>query len=428
MQIGTFANICNTKISLLRYYDKVGLLVPEYIDSFTGYRYYSEEQISVFYRITALKKAGFSISEIKIILLSVNTNDEIIKLFDDKQRELYRLLSDLYDAKKIMLGERFMLNFDFIKENDGIYAVSSRFDANGSNDFVRQMDKFLVKEHYQRISSYVVHGEPYSNDVFLKCRVVKLNDFPEFIHENTDIPFENDPDAVGKWQIIGEYAVKEDFYADILKSDDVYNTREIYFLPDGEQYWCYRWTKGKLIHVSGDSSTVNDYYLEEYNNGLYMFVNFKSYESMLGGVPVCLVLRKVDSNHYTRNEVAVKDDIDLPFVNDPRILGKWYVYDYTPSIECYDPYSKRKDRFFFTKIVFKPCGEVESLYEYGEKRIFGSNMQVWTKGFVLRKWNSTACAYEIQIIDGVEYLFIEWKSGDYTYGGMEPNYYVFKRG
>ena len=55
-------------------------------------------------------------------------------------------------------------------------------------------------------------------------------------------------------------------------------------------------------------------------------------------------------------------------------------------------------------------------------------MQIWTKGFVLRKWNSTACAYEIQIIDGVEYLFIEWKSGDYIYGGMEPDYYVFKRG
>ena len=54
-------------------------------------------------------------------------------------------------------------------------------------------------------------------------------------------------------------------------------------------------------------------------------------------------------------------------------------------------------------------------------------MQTWTKGFVLRKWNHTACAYQLCQIDGVEYLFVEWKSGDYTYGGLEPQYYVFTR-
>ena len=60
MKIGEFANICNTKISVLRHYDKQDLLKPEYIDRFTGYRYYSKEQIAIFFRITALKKAGFS--------------------------------------------------------------------------------------------------------------------------------------------------------------------------------------------------------------------------------------------------------------------------------------------------------------------------------------------------------------------------------
>ena len=38
MQIGEFAKICNTRISVLRHYDKLGLLTPSRIDPATGYR------------------------------------------------------------------------------------------------------------------------------------------------------------------------------------------------------------------------------------------------------------------------------------------------------------------------------------------------------------------------------------------------------
>jgi DNA-binding transcriptional MerR regulator len=55
MQIGEFAKICGTKITVLRHYDKEGLLEPDYVDAFTGYRYYSDEQIPIFFRITALR-------------------------------------------------------------------------------------------------------------------------------------------------------------------------------------------------------------------------------------------------------------------------------------------------------------------------------------------------------------------------------------
>ena len=54
-------------------------------------------------------------------------------------------------------------------------------------------------------------------------------------------------------------------------------------------------------------------------------------------------------------------------------------------------------------------------------------MQVWTKGYVLRKWNSSACAYEIRTVDGKDFLIIEWKSGDYRWGGFPTDYYVFVR-
>ena len=40
----------------------------------------------------------------------------------------------------------------------------------------------------------------------------------------------------------------------------------------------------------------------------------------------------------------------------------------------------------------------------------------------------TAERYEIKEINGDEYLFLQHKSGDYTYGGCEPMLYVLRRG
>lgn len=52
----------------------------------------------------------------------------------------------------------------------------------------------------------------------------------------------------------------------------------------------------------------------------------------------------------------------------------------------------------------------------------------WTKGILLDKHVELAEFYEFKTIDGHDYLFIEWKSGDYVFGGHTPKYYVFKRG
>ena len=42
LKIGEFSKLSRISIRMLRYYDEMGLLVPETIDPFTGYRYYSE--------------------------------------------------------------------------------------------------------------------------------------------------------------------------------------------------------------------------------------------------------------------------------------------------------------------------------------------------------------------------------------------------
>ena len=74
MKIGEFAKMCETKISVLRHYYKEKLPEPQYIDEFLGYRYYTSKQILTFYRINALKKAGFSLQEIREIISDSITN------------------------------------------------------------------------------------------------------------------------------------------------------------------------------------------------------------------------------------------------------------------------------------------------------------------------------------------------------------------
>lgn len=232
----------------------------------------------------------------------------------------------------------------------------------------------------------------------------------ELLHEDVNVPFVNDEEVIGRWEIVGETSVN-------MGSQK----RELYFLPKGEWYWCYSWTKGKFLYNDGASSRVCDYTLENRGDGLYMIIDFKTSV----GIDV-ITLKKIDGRHYTAEEIARKDNIDMPFVNDEKVLGKWKAVGFIESMEDFSPDTLDCGfEPYFKEIEFLPNGSCTSVY--GSETISGDSSQVWTKGYVLRKWNSTACAYEIHKANGKEYLIIEWKSGDYRWGGFDTNYYVFNR-
>lgn len=80
------------------------------------------------------------------------------------------------------------------------------------------------------------------------------------------------------------------------------------------------------------------------------------------------------------------EDTNLPFQEDEQVIGKWRVIG---------EYAVKED--FYSEIG-----------EHGE-------------------FNYTACAYEIVTVDHTDYMIIEWKSGDYRWGGCDTDYYVFIR-
>ena len=69
IKIGDFANIFDVTTKTIRYYEKLGLLVPALVDIYSGYRYFDEENIKRMKEILTLKKLGFSLDEIKYFIV-----------------------------------------------------------------------------------------------------------------------------------------------------------------------------------------------------------------------------------------------------------------------------------------------------------------------------------------------------------------------
>ena len=110
-KIGDFSKKCGVSVKTLRYYDEINLFKPVDIDLFTGYRYYSEEQLDDIKIILKLKDASFSLEEIKEYWN--NFNDDImlnkkkelineIDLMKDKIREIDYLRSNIVKGKIIL--------------------------------------------------------------------------------------------------------------------------------------------------------------------------------------------------------------------------------------------------------------------------------------------------------------------------------------
>ena len=90
LKIGDFSKLSRVSIRMLRYYDEIGLLTPAVVDSFTGYRYYREEQLYQIGRITSLKDMGFSLMEIHDILRFFGEKSKMEQCLRERREELQR--------------------------------------------------------------------------------------------------------------------------------------------------------------------------------------------------------------------------------------------------------------------------------------------------------------------------------------------------
>jgi DNA-binding transcriptional MerR regulator len=87
-KIGEFSRFSQVTVKTLRYYDEIGLLKPAEVDRFTGYRYYSAQQLPRLNRILALKDLGLSLEQVGALLEGELSPDQIRGMLRLKQVEL----------------------------------------------------------------------------------------------------------------------------------------------------------------------------------------------------------------------------------------------------------------------------------------------------------------------------------------------------
>lgn len=117
-QIGEIAKLFHVSVGTLRHYEKLGLLQPEYIDSHTGYRYYSTGQFERLNTIRYLRVFGTPLEQISAFLNNKNI-DSIKQVLESQKLEVSNKRHELEVIEK-KINNRLLQLAD---------AVNSEFDT-----------------------------------------------------------------------------------------------------------------------------------------------------------------------------------------------------------------------------------------------------------------------------------------------------------
>jgi len=108
LTIGEFSLATRLSVKTLRYYHDEGLLVPDYIDEDSGYRYYREVSAEKAALIAMLREMNFTIADIKEILARCTDDSHVLETLTAHREKIveiingYRTISDNLDQ---MIGQ-----------------------------------------------------------------------------------------------------------------------------------------------------------------------------------------------------------------------------------------------------------------------------------------------------------------------------------
>ena len=119
LKIGEFSRLMQVTVKTLRHYEQKGLLIPEEVDPWTGYRFYSIGQMLRLNSIRQLQRLGFSLEEIKDLFEGeshVPSVEQLTMKIEETEKLLQQLLtrrSQLQEwvdsRKKVKTMEKFSI-------------------------------------------------------------------------------------------------------------------------------------------------------------------------------------------------------------------------------------------------------------------------------------------------------------------------------
>ena len=92
LKIGEVADFFQISVKAVRIYEKKGIITPTYIDPESGYRYYTPDQLHQLAALLELKALGFSLDEIKDVMVGESSKEVLYKAMQEKLRNWENLV------------------------------------------------------------------------------------------------------------------------------------------------------------------------------------------------------------------------------------------------------------------------------------------------------------------------------------------------
>ncbi len=384
LKIGEFARLCGTGTQTIRYYDSVGILPADHVDTFTGYRYYSSEKLETYRLIKLYQEIGFTLEEIKCLLSEPA---------DEQTREARETL--LTSKRRTLAGEL-----------DAVQGKLARLEK-----ISRERQSLAEKDFSE------VWGRAES--------------------------FENDERVLGRWELLGELDAPPDGEAPPPEAplipmgvmEPIF--QRMVFLPEGKPWWIIYWSRGTVYYMFYDYRTIFPlpYTLWEREDGRYMTLRLSFPQSIpVLARPRWLLYRQTEHRSLTEREShTCIDRTDLPVLPDPAVLGEWEAVDFVDAPAEFAPEALSCDcnRLWILGLTFTPGNlcfrHVRVQNGVRDMTYIYTRTGDTADGEILRPDLDVSEHYTVRHIEGADYLFVQHKSGDYMYGGMEPAWYVFRR-
>ncbi|WP_206458867.1 MerR family transcriptional regulator [Anaerovorax sp. IOR16] len=241
-KIGEFSKLTQVTIRMLRYYDEVGLLKPAQIDSWTGYRMYSVEQIPILNKIIYLRDSGFSVAEIAIVINSED-NNFIMEQLDNKFLEIKKIIqSEQEKLRKITLAKSEILH----KKSDMHYNVT-----------IKSVPSYQVLSLRKIIPDYFAEGELWKElfafaeqqQISVSSDTFTIYHDAEYKEKNVDVELCMPVKKVGK--SIGDFSYRNTELVSIMACTMVYGE----FSNIAGAYLAFaRWLQKNSFYKMGEQS------------------------------------------------------------------------------------------------------------------------------------------------------------------------------
>lgn len=162
MTIKEFSILCECNPQTLRYYDKIGLLKPDEVDEWTGYRYYKENQALDFVKIKNLQEAEFSIEEIKELLRK--NDDDIYCAFEKKIQEQLIKLEQMKKIQSTYLSEKHNMEKTIRDIQEKLLESAKKYDPEDEFGISEESYKKIIDSANQHFESSIKNSDLQKTD------------------------------------------------------------------------------------------------------------------------------------------------------------------------------------------------------------------------------------------------------------------------